>query len=199
MKLLGVAMILLAANALAACNTVVDTNPPRSAGEELLTSKAAEQAADNLNFQIQAGTRVYVDAGNLDGIDNKYAISTIRDRLARRGAHLIDKKTDAQIVVEIRSGALSIDQHQLLVGIPSFTIPIPVAGVLSFPEIALYKKMVRAGIAKFAATEYDPTGGLITSIEPQFGFSNKTDTVVLLLISWSSTDVAPSGSPVDGS
>lgn len=193
------AMIILVANVLAACNTVVDTNPPRSAGEELLTSKAAEQAADNLNFQIPAGTKVYVDASNLDGADSKFAISTIRDRLARRGAQLIDKKTDAQMVVEIRSGALSIDQHELLIGIPSFTIPIPVAGVLSVPEVALYKRAVRAGVAKFAATEYDPAGGLIASVEPQFGFSEKADTVVLLLISWSSTDMAPKGSPVDGS
>jgi hypothetical protein len=193
------AMTILVATVLAACNTVVDTNPSRSAGEELLMSKATEQAADNLNFQIPPGTKVYVDATNLDGVDSKYAISTIRDRLAHRGAQLIDKKTDAQMVVEIRSGALSIDQHQLLIGIPSFSIPIPVAGILSIPEVALYKRMVRAGVAKFAATEYDKGGGLIASVAPQFGFSGKSDTVLLLLISWSSTDVAPAGSPVDGS
>ncbi|MEI9984530.1 MAG: hypothetical protein WDN69_15800 [Aliidongia sp.] len=104
------ALILLAAGLagpLAACTTTVDTAPPRSASEELLISKAAEQAADALKLEIPAGTKLFVDATNFDGTDSKYAIGTIRDRLARQGAVLVDKKPDAQTVVELRSGALS--------------------------------------------------------------------------------------------
>jgi hypothetical protein len=184
---------------LAACTTVTTSNPARTATEELLISKAAEQAADNMKFDVPPGTKLFLDATYFDGYDSKYAIGTIRDRLIRRGAHLVDKKDDAQVVLEIRSGALSIDEHSVLVGIPGFNIPIPLAGGLGFPEIALYKKAVRAGVAKFAATGYDAkTGTLVSTTDPQFGFSQKTKKVVMIFFDSSINDTVPPGAPVEG-
>ena len=189
----------IASAGLAACTTVTHSVPPRTATEELLISRAAEQAADNLKLDVPPGTKLFVDATYFDGYDSKYAIGTIRDRLLRRGAHLVDKKSDAAIVLEIRSGALSIDEHSLLVGIPGFDIPIPLTGSFTFPEIALYKKAVQAGVAKFAATGYDPkTGALITTTDPQFGFSEKTKKVVLIFFSSNTNDTVPPGAPIDG-
>jgi hypothetical protein len=140
---------------LSACTTVRETNPPRTASEELLISTAADRAADKLSPAIPNGTKVFVDAAYLDGTDAKYATATMRDRLLRLGAHLMVDRKSADMVVELRSGALSIDQRSFLIGIPSFPVPIPLAGTLEFPEIALYKRVERKGIAKFAATGYD--------------------------------------------
>ena len=191
--------IAIATVGLTACTSVTNSNPPRTAGEELLISKAAEQATDNLELDVPPGIKLFLDASYFDGYDSKYAIGTIRDRLMRRGAHLVDKKDDAAVVLEIRSGALSIDEHSMLIGIPGFNVPIPLAGALPFPEIALYKKDVRAGVAKLAATGYDPkTGALITTSDPQFGFSQKTKKVVLIFFSSTTNDTVPPGAPVDG-
>ena len=182
------------------CTTVTVSNPPRTATEELLISRAADQAADHLKPEFPTGTKIFVDASNFDGYDSKYAIGTIRDRLLRQGAYLTDAKAEADMVLEIRSGALSIDETTLLVGIPTFNIPIPLAtGTFAFPEIALYKKAVRAGVAKFAATGYDPkTGALITTTDPQFGFSEKTHKIILIFFSSTTNDTVPPGAPVDG-
>jgi hypothetical protein len=189
---------------MAGCTTSVDTAPPRSASEELLISKAAEQAADALKLDIRPGTKLYVDTSYFAGtdakdMDIKYAIGTIRDRLARQGARLVDKKTDAETVVELRSGALSIEQHEMLIGIPSFSVPVPLAGPMTMPELALYKHAVRAGVAKFAASEYDKDGALVASDDPQFGYSDKNQTVLLIVIGWNDGDIAPKGAPVEGS
>jgi hypothetical protein len=189
----------IASVGLAACVTVTTSKPPRTATEELLISRAAEQAADNLKFDMPTGTRLFLDTTYFEGTDSKYAIGAIRDRLMRRGIRLLDGKDDAQVVLEIRAGALSIDDHSFLVGIPGFPIPIPLAGTLDFPEIALYKSAVRAGVAKFAATGYDPkTGALVATTEPQFGFSQKTRKVVLIFFGSEGNDTVPPGAPVDG-
>jgi hypothetical protein len=198
------ALLLLTAGALAGCTTSVDTAPSRSASEELLISKAAEQAADALKVEIHPGNKVFVDTTNFAGtdakdMDVKYAIGTIRDRLGRQGAKLVDKKTDADAVVELRSGALSLEQHEFLIGIPALTLPIPLAGATSLPEIALYKHAVRAGVAKFAASEYNKDGALVSSDDPKFGFSKKNQTVLLVVFGWDEGDIAPKGSPIDGS
>jgi hypothetical protein len=183
---------------LTSCTTSVDTAPPRSASEQLLMSTAAERAADQLRVEIPSGTKLFIDTSNFEGVDAKYAVGTIRDRIARQGAVLVDKKADAQTVLEIRSGALSVEQHQFLIGIPSFNVPMPLAGTLGVPEIALYKHAVRAGVAKFAASEYDKSGTLVASVDPKFGFSEKNQTVLLLVMSWTDSDIGPKGSPVDG-
>jgi len=190
----------LGAAALAGCTTITTSAPPRTATEELLISKAAEQATDKLNLSFHSGTKVFVDTTNFDGYDSKYAIGTIRDHLMRQGAHLVDAKGDAAMVLELRSGALSIDETSHLWGIPGFPLPIPLTGTnVNFPELALYKKSVRASVAKFAATGYDPkTGALITTTDPQFGFSQKTRKVVLIFFSSSTNDTVPPGAPIDG-
>ncbi len=186
-------ILILVLIALAACTTNVTTNPPRSAMEELLISTAADRAAQNLALQIPKGTKVFVDAGNMDGTDSKYAIAAIHDSLLRQGANLVGEKKDAQKIIEIRAGALSTDQKQFLIGIPQFNVPIPLSsGPLTFPEIALYKDEEQNGIAKLGMTSYDAkTGALAASQEPQFGYAHSNENTILIFYSWKGNDVIP--------
>ena len=148
--------------ALGACSTERETSPPRTATEELLVSTAADRAAEHLDVAIPKGSKVFVDASNFEGTDSKYAIAAIRDHVARCGGYLVADRKDADMALEIRTGALSIDEKSLLVGIPRFDVPIPLAGNFKFPEIALFKRAQQKGVAKFAATGIDArTGQLI--------------------------------------
>ena len=97
------------------------------------------------------GSKVFVDAANFEGVDGKYAIAAIRDRLLHRGGHLAKDRDSADMVVEIRARALSMDDKQTLVGIPRFDVLVPLAGPVTSPEIALFKKRQRNGIAQFGA------------------------------------------------
>ena len=78
--------ILFTCTFLSACSTATESNPPRTATEQLLISSAAERAADKLSFGIPKGTKVFVDSGNFEGYDGKNAISAIRTSLLKQGA-----------------------------------------------------------------------------------------------------------------
>ena len=56
----------------------------------------------------------------------------------------------ADIIVEARAGALSIDSSDSLIGIPNTGLPIPLAGTVSIPELAFYKAEKQFAYAKIA-------------------------------------------------
>ncbi|MGB6087122.1 DUF6655 family protein [Parvibaculum sp.] len=185
-------VLLAAAFLLSACTSERRSAPSRTASEQLMISTAADRAAQNLSIAIPQDTPVFIDTSYFDGTDSKYAIGAIRDRLLRRGARLVNSRDAAEMVVEIRSGALSIDENALVVGIPQMEVPVPLAGSFAFPEIALFKRERRQGVAKFAATGYDAeTGKLITSSASDFGFSQQTQWNALFFLSWTTDDVMP--------
>ena len=195
----AVAIAVLAALAVAGCTSARESHPSRTATEQLLISSAADRAARRLNLDIPPGAKVFVDATNFEGTDGKYAVAAIRDHFLRSGMALVAERKDAAAVVEIRSGALSIDSEEFLVGVPEFGIPIPLTGEFTFPEIALYKDSKRRAIAKFAAVGYGAGNGrLISSTAEQYGFSHKTEKTILLLLSWERTDAVPKEQPEEG-
>lgn len=88
----------------------------------------------------------------------------------------MDARDQAEVVVEIRSGALSTNESDTLVGIPSFSIPVPLAGDFETPELAVLKQNQRRGIAKIAFTAYwTATGALADRSEPVIGISGFDD------------------------
>ncbi|MBE0530849.1 MAG: hypothetical protein IH626_08475 [Rhodospirillales bacterium] len=175
-----------------ACSTARDTLPARAATEQLLLSAAVDRAARQITLNIPRDKKVYVDSLYVEGYDSKYAAGAIRDSLLKQGIRLANTRADADAIVEARIGALSIDERQRLVGIPSTPLPIPLAGELTTPEIAFFKKHQWKGIAKLAVTAYDAKSGiLIDSSGPQFGASDKTDWVFLLFISATTDSLRP--------
>ncbi len=178
--------------ALCACSELRESQPGRTATEQLLFSAAVDRVCDQLALQIPAQSKVFVDAAYVEGTDSKYLVATLRDRILRHGGHLVAARNQADLVFEPRVGALSIDRKQTLVGIPSFPIPIPLAGDLNFPELALFKRDRQQGVVKLALTSYDArTGELHESMAPVYGFSQHNDWVVLLLFGWQSNDLMP--------
>jgi hypothetical protein len=174
---------------LSGCSTDRQTDPQRTATEQLLISTAADRAAESLALDIGANRKAFLDATNFEGLDGKYAIAAIRSSLLRQGTRFVGDRKDADTIIEIRSGALSIDKHEMLVGLPSIDIPIPLAGQLGTPEIALYKSEDQDGVAKFAATAYDAKDGrFIAESAPPLGRSHINKHVVLL-VSWIEDDV----------
>jgi hypothetical protein len=174
---------------LCGCTTDRQTDPQRTATEELLISTAADRAAEQLSLDVGPGKKAFLDASNFEGLDSKYAIATIRSSLLKQGTHFVTDKKDADTIIEIRAGALSIDKHETLVGVPSFNLPIPLAGQLATPEIAFYKDAEQEGVAKFAATAYDAKDGhFIAEAAPPLGRSHLQKKVILL-VSWTHDDV----------
>lgn len=188
-----VALLMLAlVLAVAGCTTTRHTSPSRTATEQLLISTAADRAARDVALKMPTGARVYVDASYFEGVDGRYAIGVLRAELLKQGVRLMDQRSEADVIVELRAGALSIDEEKSLLGIPE--VPIPFAGDLALPEIALFKRDTQRGVAKFAAIAYDAVDGrLIAMSEPQFGYAHETDWIVLLFFAWTTSDAIPAG------
>lgn len=183
--------LILAMLALGACTTVRESSPQRTATEQLLISTAVDRAIAQVDPKIPAGTKVFVESEQLEGGDGKYAAGEMRDRLVRNGASLVNDKGKADAVVEVRAGALSVDDKQTLVGIDTFDAPVPFAGqAAKIPQIALYKDRVRQGVAKIAAFGYSTSDGkLIDTTDPRFGYSHQYERTVLFFFTWRTSDL----------
>jgi hypothetical protein len=184
------ALFALAALLLTGCAVASATNPPRSATEQLLLSTAADRAIYSADLNIFADKKVFLDGTYFDSYDPKYVLGTIRDALSRAGAKLVAKDTDSDIIVEARSGGLSIDASQSFFGLPQTGVPIPLAGVLSIPELALYKSSRQYSYAKLALLAYDThTRAHVYSSPGMLGKSHNTYYTFLGFIQWTGTDI----------
>jgi hypothetical protein len=196
------ALGLAVALALSGCTHERLVEPNTTATEQLLVSTAIDHVVAKLKPTVPPGSKAFVDPQYVDTtpadevVYAKYAIGAVRDQLLRQGVRLVDDRSKADVVIEPRSGAQSIDHDTFLVGVPSFSVPVPLADKLAFPEIALYKKDSQIGVSKLAITAYSENDGrLVGSSGPVTGQSDRTRRVVLLFYAWTETDVPQGGKP----
>jgi hypothetical protein len=150
------------------CGTTRWTDTSRTVTEQLLISNAVDQAVTQLDFSAIEGKAVYLDPQYLDAnvVDKGYLISTLRQHLLASGCLLQDDRAKAAYVVEVRSGGIGTDRHDLLFGLPSFNLPAflilgtPGAPPQAItPEIALAKRTKQFGTSKIAVFAYNRTTG----------------------------------------
>jgi hypothetical protein len=170
--------------AAAGCGTTRVTDTQRTATEQLLVSNAVDQAVSRLDFTQLSGRTVFFDPQYLEGtVDKGYVISSLRQHLLACGCLLQEDRTKAAYVVEARAGAVGTDRHDLLFGVPQFTVPAivpgqPAAGVI--PEIPLAKKTDKKGVAKIAVFAYNrQTGRPVWQSGTQVAESTAKDTWLL--------------------
>lgn len=170
------------------------TQPEHTATEQLLITKAADDAVARLELPLARGTKVFLDATGISGDYAGYMTALLRERLLELGGWVAESRDQAEVIVEARTGALSADDFQTLIGLPSITVPVPLTGDLTTPEMALYKRAERRGITKIALNAYRrEDGSLVGKTDNQFGFSTKKEWTVLFFFSWGSSDLFPKG------
>jgi hypothetical protein len=139
----------------AGCTQTGLTKPARSAIEQLLISTAADRALAQAPWGFVRGKKIFVDRSFYESADKDYVLGTIRDYVSVNGGLLAAKMDDADYVLEPRSGALSIDASSSVIGVPASSAPIPFAGAISLPEIALFKSEKQFSTAKLAILVYE--------------------------------------------
>ncbi|HTB85340.1 MAG TPA: DUF6655 family protein [Candidatus Sulfotelmatobacter sp.] len=171
------------------CTTRKTTDTPRSATEQLLLSTATDRALHSANLMLFANRKVFLDATYFDSYDSKYVLGEIRDALSRAGALLQDTAANSDIIIEARSGALATDNSATFFGVPTFAVPIPLAGSVSVPEVAFYKVDRQHSIAKIALLAFAKASREhIYSSGPLDGKSHDSR-YQLLFISWVHMDI----------
>jgi len=175
--------MLAVAIVLAGCTTLRETEPAETARQQLLVSAAADEASAQIAPNLPVGNTIYVDTslfGTSEERQDLYAINAITASLLQKGYNLAESPDEADAILKVSNGALSIDSTSKLFGIPSASIPIPLTGPLNTPELALWKSEERTGVAKFLLVFYDArTGALLDANGPVYGFSHYDRTSTL--------------------
>jgi hypothetical protein len=159
MKLFALALSIV----LTGCATVRETYPSRTATEQLLISNAAEEAAIQIKIKIPVGRTCFLDTTNFEGVDAKYAVSAIRQKLLEQGIALMETRDLADTIIEIRAGALSIDSKGREITLPG----LPVERILPIPTPLSFNKWSHKtdeGVAKISAFAYDKKSGKLISV-----------------------------------
>ena len=172
------------------CHTSKLTEPPRTVAEMVMLSHAADQAIAQLDLDPLQGKKVFLDASYFESVDGKYVIGALREAIAIHGGILVDQLDASQWVMELRNRGLGMDTRSALFGLPAMEIPVPFAGRVASPELALYKANLADSIASFAVVVYDRQEGLMlaTATEGE-GMSQFNQYQLLGFIKWRSTDV----------
>src|SRR5687768_4851469 len=169
------------------CATIRITDPPRTATEQFLLTGAVSEAVEQLSADPLRDRLVWVEAQYLSDTRERtgeiaFLIGEVRAKLLESGVRLVEKRDEAEVVLEIRSGGLGIDRLDFLLGLPSAYIPgaagqIGANGVaVATPELAIVKTTRQNGFASVAFVAYiAKTGEMVATSGPFVGRTNRED------------------------
>ena len=154
-----IGVTLLAVLATGCVNKQRMTEPSRSVGEQLLLSTAIDRALSELDIEAirrLQGVKVYLSDKFLKTIDQEYLVGAIRDLFFSNGVLVVDDPEQAQMIVEIRSGANSLDTAAVTFGIAEDqAMPNPLTGsAVALPELAFFKKENNVSVFKVSLMAY---------------------------------------------
>ena len=200
-----VIIVLLCAwlSGLVGCATIRTTDPPRTADEQFLQSKAISEAIAKLSYSNLRNEEVYLDTSlllegdlsvqreqgqlaNLNLVpeyERLYLVAELRNRMLLEGIALKPTPDEANVIVEVRSGAIGINRNDFLLGFPGVNAQIGTVDVTSeveapviVPELAIVKRLRQRGFASVAIVAYYKNSGeLLDSSGPAVGRTERTD------------------------
>lgn len=149
------------------CTTSKTSNTARTSREQLLISNAIDQSLSKIDFSALHGSRVFIEDKYLECIDKGYLIGSVRHRVMVNGGILASKPDDADVVLELRAGAIGTEHADSFIGTPEIVLP----GMLTVPEVRLITRNNQSAVAKIGLVAYDArtkeplgTGGVSSSL-----------------------------------
>ncbi len=156
-------------------------------------ARAADKAVQGLRLPVPPGSRLFVESRYFQGEGSNYGVSAVRNALSEAGYALSDDRNNADAVFELRAGALSLEQMRRVVGLPPLAVPINEnLNVVSIPELSLYSRRDRVGVAEFSGFLYDArTGAPLGAVAPMIGEYRIRSHKVLMMVTWGQQSARP--------
>jgi len=117
----------------------------------------------------------------------------VRAALSEAGYALASSKGEAEAVLELRAGALSLEQMRRVFGVPEMRIPINDSfNVVSMPELSVYSRRDRVGVAEFSGFLYEPKSGApLGAVIPMTGEFRIRSHKLLMIVAWGQQSIDP--------
>lgn len=179
-------LMVAAAALLAGCAQVTESHTGRTATEQLLIARAADRAVEGLELPVPKSSRIFVDNSYFQAEGAAYAISAVRQALSEAGHPLANDRNSADVILEMRAGTLALEQMRRVFGLPPLRVPINESlNVVSLPELSVYSRRDRTGVAEFSAFVYDArTGAPLGVVQPMVGEYRIRSHTVLMIVAW---------------
>ncbi|MEM7807649.1 MAG: DUF6655 family protein [Planctomycetota bacterium] len=183
---------------LAGCATIRVTDPPQTADEQFLQSEAIREAVAQLAFSALRDRKVFLSdeylltdeeiavavtgIGAVPQYERLFLLAELRNRMLIEGVELADSVEAADVILEVRSGAIGVNREDFLLGIPGANLPAgqvdvgDVTAPVILPELAILRNIKQKGFASVSITAYfKDTGELVASSGPFVGRTRRTD------------------------
>lgn len=172
---------------MAGCATVRVTDPPRTADEQFLESVAITRAIADLSFVSLRDKRVFVDTQYVyseffPNAEQVFLVGELRNRLLIEGAALTQERGKAEVIVEVRSGAVGVNRSDFLLGFPGVNVPVGTVNTgdievpVIIPELGIVKRRTQRGYASVSITAFfADTGELVASSGPSIARTERVD------------------------
>jgi len=141
------------------CTSIEETLPDRTATEQSLLSTAAQRSLDQMTLKGISDRTVFLETENLEAFDAGYVIAGAHHILLKSGARVVSDASDADMIAELRSGALSMDKRGTLIGFPETGLGLPTVFEIKLPQLALFSSNKLDSLAKLALTVRDRASG----------------------------------------
>jgi hypothetical protein len=138
------------------------------ATDQLLMSDAVDATVAKLDFSPMSGKKVFLDPTYIRTakgpllIDSDYVVSSVRQQMVGAGVQIVENREEAELIAEARLGALGLDGHNVIYGIPASnglaaasTAITSVPMIPAIPEISFARHEAKSGAAKLAVFAYD--------------------------------------------
>jgi hypothetical protein len=176
---------------LGACASIRVTNPYATATQQFLESEAARLAVQHISVDPLRDRKVFFDTSYLSELKGDsdvlnfsktpqqylFLVAELRSKMLLNGVRLVDKRENAEIIVEARTAGVGVDLQEFLIGLAPLTVPNSVAGAeLTTPELAILKSTKQFGFASVAFVAYwRDTGELVSASGPFIGRTQRLD------------------------
>jgi hypothetical protein len=139
--------------AAAGCAAQTESYTARTGVEQMLISSAVDKSLAKIDFTPLQYRKVYLDTRYLDCTDKNYVIVAMHRQLMNARAALVDKADEAEIIVEVASGAVGTNGQEQFVGVPE--IPLAPCAAVSSPRLSLFSSSQMNGTAKLLVIAFD--------------------------------------------
>jgi len=190
----------------AGCATIRVTDSAQTADQQFLLTEAATRAVSQLSMDPLRGRSVWVVSDyafsttqpydqsffttevRSPSFESAFLIGELRARLLQSGARLAPEREEAEVVLEVRTGALAINRIDFLLGINALSIPgingsngsTAVPALSTSSSLALYQNIKQDGFASVSLVAYwRKTGDLLNISGPFIGHTHRYDYLVL--------------------